>query len=160
MSICTSLTKTLVHATMSVFSITPKDGNPITEKVFDEVLASLKVTVSDEEKEDHRKLLAVFHDSAEELMAMPDFEPETDLKRFPRENVHFPEKKDNEYGAWAWKVHIKDRVPKSTNLLLDGKSIALKDNITVKDVPMLLGTAFVKGYLPVRVLYSVQDSIS
>jgi amidase len=134
---------------MSVFSVTPKDGNPVTTKVFDDVCSQLKVSVGDEEKEDYRKLLAVFHESAEELMALPDFEPETDLQRFPRENVHFPEAKDNEYGAWAWKVNIKDHAQSSTARLLEGKTVALKDNIAVKDVPMLLGTAFVKGYMPV-----------
>ena len=92
----------------------------------------------------------MFHESAEELMAMPEYEPETDLGRFPRENVHFSEKQDNEYGAWAWKVHIEDKQKGSEEKrLLDGKTVALKDNIAVKDVPMLLGTAFVKDYVPV-----------
>ncbi|KAF2469092.1 amidase [Lindgomyces ingoldianus] len=133
---------------MSVFSIIPKPGNPVTAQVFDDVCASLKISVKDSEKDDYRKLLAVFHDSAEELMAMPEFEPETDTTRFPRENLHFPGKEDNEYGAWAWKVRIKDQRPTSGNGLLEGKTAALKDNIAVKNVPMLLGTAFVKGYIP------------
>ncbi|KAF2110968.1 amidase signature domain-containing protein [Lophiotrema nucula] len=134
---------------MSVFSVTPKAGNPVTNEVFDAVLTSLKVTLKHEEKEDYRKLLAVFHESADELMAIPDFDPETDTTRFPRENVHFPEKKDNEYGAWAWKVHIEDKSPQTKeDGLLKGKTVALKDNIAVKDVPMLLGTDFIKGYVP------------
>ncbi|KAF2186423.1 amidase signature enzyme [Zopfia rhizophila CBS 207.26] len=134
---------------MSVFSVTPKAGNPVTYQVIDEVCKTLNVIIKDEEKEDYRKLLAVFHDSAEELMSMPDFEPETDVERFPRENVHFPDKSVNEYRAWAWKVKIKDQKPKGVDeLLLKGKTVALKDNIAVKDVPMLLGTAFVKGHVP------------
>ncbi|KAF2729602.1 amidase [Polyplosphaeria fusca] len=133
---------------MSVFSVIPKEGNPVTSAVFEDVCKSLDVATKDEEKEDYRKLLAVFHESAEELMAMPDYEPETDLKRFPRINVHFPEKKDNEYGAWAWKVHLEDTAPTSQDGLLKGRTITLKDNIAVKDVPMLLGTAFVKDYVP------------
>lgn len=135
--------------TMSVFSVEPRDGTPVTAQVLDEVCASLRIRIKDDEKEDYRKLLAVFHESAEELMAMPDYEPETDLQRYPRENVHFPEKADNEYGAWAWKVHIEDKAPRREKGLLNGKTVALKDNISVKDVPMLLGTAFVKGYVPV-----------
>lgn len=122
----------------------------MTPQVLDDVCASLKITLQEDEKEDYRKLLAVFHESAEDLMAMPDYEPETDLKRFPRENIHFPEKADNEYGAWAWKAHIEDKAPKSLGGILAGKTVALKDNIAVKDVPMLLGTAFVKDYVPVR----------
>ena len=135
---------------MSVFSVTPKPGNPVTTEVFENVCKSLNVTLTDEEKEDYRRLLAVFHESAEELMAMPDFEPVTDLERFPREHVHFPGKSDNQYGAWAWKVHIQDRYPRTRLGLLEGKKIVLKDNIAVKDVPMLMGTSFVKDYVPVR----------
>ncbi|KAF2006426.1 amidase [Amniculicola lignicola CBS 123094] len=133
---------------MSVFSVVPREGNPVDTKVFDNVCSLLNVTVQDEEKEDYRKLLAVFHESAEELMAMPDFEPETDLKRFPREDVHFLEKSKNAHGAWAWKVHIRDHDAESSDGLLNGKTVALKDNIAVKDVPMLMGTAFVKDYVP------------
>ena len=80
---------------------------------------------------------------------MEDYEPETDTKRFPREDIHFPEKEKNEYGAWAWKVRIQDQYPREGRGLLEGKTVALKDNIAVKDVPMLLGTAFFQGYVPV-----------
>ena len=73
---------------MSVFSITPRDDSPVTLQVVDDVCATLKVSIKDDEKEDYRKLLAVFHDSAEELMAMPDYEPNVDVVRFPREKMH------------------------------------------------------------------------
>jgi amidase len=136
-------------ATMSVFSVTPKEGNPVTFEVLDEVCQSLKVTVKDEEKDNYRKLLAVFHESVEELMAMPEFEPETDIERIPRENVHFPEEAANEYGAWAWKVRIRDQRPRNWRGVLEGKTVALKGQHRCKGCPMLLGTAFVKGYVPV-----------
>lgn len=55
---------------MSVFSVDPKSGNPVTTEVLDEVCKSLGVRIKDEEKEDYRKLLAVFDESARELMAM------------------------------------------------------------------------------------------
>lgn len=135
---------------MSVFSITPKDGNPVTLEVFDTVCSTLDVAVNDAgEKEDLRKLLAVFHEAAEDLMALPDFEPSTDLERFPRENVHFPEKKDNEYGAWAWKVRIEDQ-KKEEKGILKGRTVVVKDNIAIANVPMLMGTDFVKNYTPVQ----------
>ena len=56
---------------MSVFSVNPKDGNPVTLAVLDDACKALGVSIKDEEKEDYRKLLAVFHESAEELMEMP-----------------------------------------------------------------------------------------
>lgn len=83
-------------------------------------------------------------------MGRIDYVPQVDLERFPRENVHFPRADDNKYGAWAWRCSIKD---KSSGMqgsnLLKGKTVVLKDNISVKDVPMLMGTDFIKGYIPV-----------
>jgi len=55
-------------------------------------------------------------------------------------------KEDNTHGAWAWRCSIKDAKP--NNGLLSGKTTALKDMISVKDVPMLMGTDFVSGYTP------------
>ena len=140
---------------MSVFSVNPQDGNPVTSSVLQETLDKLGgVTIKNEELEDYRRLLAVFHESAEELMAMPDYEPPVDLERFPREDVHFPKKKDNVYGAWAWRCSIQDKGVKKVGMgLLQGKTVVVKDNIAVKDVPMLIGTDFIKGYVPVRHLF-------
>ena len=56
---------------MSVLSISPKDGNPVTFEELDKACASLGVGLKDEEREDYRKLLATFHESAAELMNMP-----------------------------------------------------------------------------------------
>lgn len=56
---------------MSVFSVEPKPGNPVTSAVLDEACKALGVTLKDAEKEDYRRLLAVFHESAEELMNLP-----------------------------------------------------------------------------------------
>jgi amidase len=134
---------------MSVFSVDPREGNPVTAATLDDVCKSLGVTIKDDEKDDYRRLLAVFHESAEELMAMPDFDIPAELDRFPRNAVHFPEREHNLYGAWAWKCSIKDTSIKGGRL--SGKTVAIKDNIAVKDVPMLLGTKFVKDFIPVGV---------
>lgn len=63
--------------------------------------------------------------------------------------MEFPDGSENVLNAWAWKCHIEDK-RKTPGGLLDGKTIALKDNIAVKDVPMLLGTDFIKDFVPVR----------
>jgi amidase len=133
---------------MSVFSLKPRDGNPVTVDVLDDICKKLGVTIKDDEREDYHKLLAVFHESAEELMDMVDDEPGTDLERFPRKNIHFPDRSKNEYGAWAWKCSIKDENENYSGRLY-GKTVAMKDNIGIKDVPMLLGSNFIKNYTPV-----------
>lgn len=152
---------------MSVFSLDPASGNPVTTAVVDEICGELGVKINDDEKDVYRKLLGVFHDSAAELMAMPgkyllqdiqlikltiwtDYVSQVDLERFPRESIHFPDANENTHGAWAWKCSIKEKHRKEPGLL-QGKRVVLKDNISVKDVPMLMGTDFVKGYIPVIV---------
>lgn len=77
-----------------------------------------------------------------------DYNPPVDLKRFPREQVHRAEESENPLGAWAWKCHIEDQEKRGG--LLAGKTVAIKDNIAVKDVPMLLGTDFIKDFTPVN----------
>lgn len=79
-------------------------------------------------------------------MQKTDYVPKVDHDRFLREDIHFSEPSENSHGAWAWKCSIADKQAKGGKL--SGKAFALKDNIAVKDVPMLLGTNFIKGYVP------------
>lgn len=134
---------------MSVFSLDAAAGNPVDLQTVRALTQRLGVTIDENEEEDYRRLLAVFHDTASQIMAMDDYLPRTDTTRFPREDVHFPGSAENSHGAWAWRCSIKD---KNSHLkgLLSTKTFTLKDMISVKDVPMLLGTNFVKNYVPVR----------
>ncbi|EFQ33954.1 amidase [Colletotrichum graminicola M1.001] len=131
---------------MSVFSLEVAKTNPVDGRVLDENLATLGVSVKEEEKDDYQRLLAVFHESVVELVSLPDYVPPVDEERFPREDIRFPEASDNPLGAWAWRCRVEDKTRNGG--LLAGKKIAIKDNIAVKGVPMLLGTDFVKNYVP------------
>lgn len=55
---------------MSVLSVEPRAVNPVTVDVLDGICEGLGVSINDEEKEEYRKLLGVFHESALDLMAM------------------------------------------------------------------------------------------
>lgn len=68
---------------MSVFSTEPKNDNPVTSSVLDETCERLGVQIQENEKEDYRKLLAVFHDSATELMEMSDFDSPCRPQKIP-----------------------------------------------------------------------------
>jgi amidase len=59
---------------------------------------------------------------------------------------HFPSKKENTFGAWAWKCVIRKRVRKGAKL--QGKKVAIKDNIAVKNVPMRNGSELLKNFVP------------
>lgn len=69
-----------------------------------------------------------------------------DEDRFARENIHFPDEHENSHGAWAWKCTVVDKQAKGG--LLHGKTFVLKDNVALKGVPMLLGTNFIRDYVP------------
>ncbi|CAD0111673.1 unnamed protein product [Aureobasidium uvarum] len=148
---------------MSVFSLDARQGNPVTTETLDGLCSQLGVQIKEDEKEDYRRLLAVFHDASEQLMDMEgqehisqipscqadqllDYIPAVDEDRFSRDNIHFPERQDNPYGAWAWKCTVVDKQCKGGKL--HGKTFVLKDNVALKGVPMLLGTNFIKDYVP------------
>jgi amidase len=75
-----------------------------------------------------------------------DYVPTVDVDRFPRKDVHFPDRTQNSHGAWAWKCTVSDEVTNGGKLA--GKTFALKDNVALKGVPMLLGTDFIKDFVP------------
>ncbi|KAH7414480.1 amidase signature domain-containing protein [Phaeosphaeria sp. MPI-PUGE-AT-0046c] len=79
-------------------------------------------------------------------MAVEGYFPPVDEERFSRDNVHFPEKSANSHDAWAWNCSIVDKQAKGGKL--HRKTFALKDNVAVKDVPLLLGTNLFKDYVP------------
>lgn len=55
---------------MSVFTLEAAQGNPVTAETVDNLCSELGVSLKDEEKEEYRRLLAVFHDASEQLMDM------------------------------------------------------------------------------------------
>lgn len=55
---------------MSVFSLDASHGNPITQETVDKLCSKLGVSIEEKEKKDYARLLAVFHDASEQLMAM------------------------------------------------------------------------------------------
>jgi amidase len=99
-----------------------------------------------EEEADCIKLLAAVHDIAETVNALEDYHPPTDLERFSRKNIHRPTPAENVLGhAWSYKFSIKDDSIKGP---LTGKTVCLKDCITVAGVPQVMGTDIIKPWVP------------
>lgn len=116
----------------------------ITIKDIEELTRRVGVELPEAHKEDWRDLIASVQDSIDVLEALPNYAPAVDLKRFPRRSVHRPEQADNPGNAWAWKVTIEGVSVGP----LKGIAFCLKDNIAVKDVPMLVGTDVFSDYTP------------
>jgi amidase len=75
------------------------------------------------------------------LDAMPDELPPV---KYPRGPISRPEGTENRYGAWYVKTSIKGK-PGGP---LAGRRIALKDNICLAGVPMMIGADILEGYVP------------
>lgn len=79
--------------------------------------------------------------SYQRLQELP--EPSLPVK-YPRAPGYRPDRDEDPLNAWYYKCAIKGarRGP------LQGKTIAIKDNICVAGVPMMNGTAVLEGYVP------------
>lgn len=61
-----------------------------------------------------------------------------------RDSGRAPTEAENVLGAWAWRTSIRTE----REGLLQGKKIAIKDNISVAGVPLLNGSELMQGYVP------------
>lgn len=75
------------------------------------------------------------------LDAMPDELPPI---KYPRRPVSWPQRHENRHGAWFVKTSIKGK-PGGP---LDGRRVALKDNVCLASVPMMIGADILRGYVP------------
>jgi amidase len=75
------------------------------------------------------------------LDAAPDEIPPV---KYPRRPVQRPQESENCHGAWYVKTSIKGQPDGK----LAGRRIALKDNICLAGVPMMIGAGLLEGYVP------------
>jgi amidase len=75
------------------------------------------------------------------LDAIPDDKPAV---KYPRDGGRRPGADENKLGAWYVKTSIKGKASGK----LAGKRVALKDNICVAGVSMMVGAAFLDGSVP------------
>ena len=73
--------------------------------------------------------------------AMPDYLPPVD---YPRTSGYRPSMEENPLNAWYVKTEIKG-APRGP---LQGRTVALKDNVCLAGVPMMNGASTLKGYTP------------
>jgi amidase len=72
---------------------------------------------------------------------MPDELPPV---KYPRSPGRFPAPEENPYNAWYVRTSIKG----ASSGLLEGRKVALKDNIMLAGVPMMNGCSILEGYVP------------
>src|SRR5207247_1723145 len=64
--------------------------------------------------------------------------------KYPRREFHLPTAAENPHGAWYVKTAIKGKAGGK----LSGRRVALKDNICLAGVPMMIGADLFDGYAP------------
>jgi amidase len=75
------------------------------------------------------------------LDAMPD---ELPAVKYPQRAWRRPQGDENKYGAWYVKTSIKGQ----SSGKLAGRRLAIKDNVCVAGVPMMIGADIFEGYVP------------
>ena len=105
------------------------------------IAASYGMDLSEEDLDSFHGLISPIMASYERLDQLP--EPSLPVK-YPRTPGHRPAPEDNPLNAWYWRSELKgaDSGP------LAGKTVAIKDNVSVAGVPMMNGTAILEGYVP------------
>jgi amidase len=73
--------------------------------------------------------------------AMPDELPPV---KYPQRTFHRPQGDENRHGAWYVKTSIKGKPGGK----LAGRRVALKDNVCLAGVPMMIGADVLEGYVP------------
>jgi amidase len=106
-----------------------------------EIAASFGMGLDRQEASSFRGLMAGSITSYNRLDQLP--EPKLPVK-YPRTPGYRPGPEENRFNAWYWKTNITG----SSNGILAGKRVAVKDNICVAGVPMMNGSRWLEGYVP------------
>lgn len=106
-----------------------------------DLATNLGFTLSDQQAQSYHTLLQGNFDAYDAIDAMPDFLP---VPTYARGESYKPGGDENRYGAW----YVKTTIRGAASGKLAGKTVAVKDNICVADVPMMNGASTMEGYVP------------
>lgn len=124
---------------MSADAVTSSESAPLSS---DEVIAlgskgGLKL--KDNHVSDWSLLLGSLNSTIDKVLAAEDYTVKPDLTAYPRSHIRIPSSaEESDKGGWATLVDAKATLPKSN--LLEGRTIALKDNIALAGVRCTNGT--------------------
>ncbi|WP_027416831.1 amidase [Aneurinibacillus terranovensis] len=105
------------------------------------IAEGFNLNLTDEDLSSYQEMMKATLQSYDRLNQL--VEPSLPVK-YPRTSGYRPSSEENPYNAWYWKASVKG---KSTGKLA-GKTIVLKDNISLAGVPMMNGSAILEGFVP------------
>ena len=106
-----------------------------------EIVAELGMHMSDERAREFLDNMRGSLDAYDIVDSMPDYLPPV---LYPRTAGYRPGDEENPLNAWYVKTDIRG-APRGP---LQGKTVALKDNVCLAGVPMMNGSSVLKGYTP------------
>lgn len=104
------------------------------------IAADMGFRMTPAELEDYALVLSGFFAGAEAL----DAQATVPAIKYPTRTYTWPELAENELNAW----YVKTDIQGSPSGALAGRSLAIKDNVMIADVPMMNGTSVLEGYVP------------
>ena len=113
---------------------------PTAEQLRD-VADEMGLSLSEDDIQSFLGLIAGSIDAYNVVDGLPDNLPQV---RYPRVPGYRPEGEENKYNAWYYKTRIQG----TAGGKLEGKTVALKDNVMLAGVPMMNGAATLEGYVP------------
>ncbi|KAI0950823.1 hypothetical protein AcW1_008022 [Taiwanofungus camphoratus] len=123
--------------------------SPVTSDVLQQTASKIGVTVPKEREAEFTEMLASARDAMEQVMAMDDFVPLPDIKKYPRSDIHAVSRDNNPFNAWATKVTVQNADRKEAAAgILAGKRVVLKDNVCLAGVPCHFGTDVFSDWVP------------
>lgn len=118
---------------------------PITRPTLSQVLeiaSELGMTFTQEKAAEFLALMQPNFDAYDVVDALPDNVPPV---KYPRTPGYRPGPAENKYGAWYYKSTVKGAAEGK----LAGKTVVLKDNVSLAGVPMMNGASTLEGFIPV-----------
>src|SRR5205809_265886 len=106
-----------------------------------EVASRCGLSLSSADAESFRQLFTGYGEADSAVDAMPD---EVPAVRYPRTPGYRPGPEENRHSAWYRKTSVKG----APSGKLEGKRVAVKDNIMLAGVPMMNGASTLEGYVP------------
>jgi len=123
----------------------PDVESSLREPTTDEVRTlsqRMGLAIREEEISVYQEAIAnTLRDTYQRLYDLP--EPRLPIK-YARERGYRPAPEENPFNAWYWRCNIVG----APNGKLQGKTIAIKDNISVAGVPMMCGSRMLEDYVP------------
>lgn len=107
---------------------------------LERIVGHMGFEMSAQEVESYQSVLATFLQGSEAL----DAEAVLPEVRYPERSSSFPVPDENPLGAW----YVRTEMEGASDGPLAGRTVAIKDNVMIADVPMMNGTSVLEGYVP------------